>query len=204
MTERNTQRCSQPADQPVRCPCMRRIRPAVQQHDQRPAAPLQVSEPQPVGRDPALPQQTRHQPIIGRHLRPGTQGTTRCSSGTPGAATSRSCRITTAGTPSASRGRPGSIQRLPRFPGISCQCEHTARLGNRPHVARSPITESRDVVRRMAACSPEHLVMNRQPCPGFVVQLRPGRRIHQDLALSLRFNLWDSALREPIHKPRLS
>ena len=64
-------------------PCMRRVRPAVQQHDQRPAAPLQVSEPQPVGRDPAFPQQTRHQPIIGRPLRPGTQGTTRCSSGTP-------------------------------------------------------------------------------------------------------------------------
>ena len=109
----------------------------------RPAArcPLEVSEPQPVGRDPAFPQQTRHQPIIGRRLRPGTQGTTRCSSGTPGAATSRSCRITTtAGTLSPSRDRPGSIQRLPRFPGISRQCEHTARLGNRPpHVARTPI-----------------------------------------------------------------
>jgi len=38
----------------------------MQQHDQRPAAPLQVCEPQPVGRDPAFPQQTRHQPIIGR------------------------------------------------------------------------------------------------------------------------------------------
>ena len=89
-------------------PCMRRVRPAVQQHDQRPAAPLQVSEPQPVGRDPAFPQQTRHQPIISQRLRPGTQGTTRCSSGTPGAATGRSYRITTtAGTPSTSRDRLG-------------------------------------------------------------------------------------------------
>jgi len=45
---------------------------------------------------------------------------------------SRSRRITTGGTPSTSRDRPGSIQRLPRLPGISCHCEHTARPGNRP------------------------------------------------------------------------
>ena len=37
-------------------------------------------------------------------------------------------RITTAGTSSTSRDRPGSIQRLPRCPGIPCQYEHTARL----------------------------------------------------------------------------
>jgi transposase len=55
-------------------PRMRRIRPAVQQHDQRPAATLQVSEPQPVGRDPAFPQQTRHEPIICRRPRPGHPG----------------------------------------------------------------------------------------------------------------------------------
>jgi hypothetical protein len=64
-------------------PGMRRVRPAVQQHDQRPAAPLQVSEPQPVGRDPALPQQTRHHPIIGPAPPPRHSGHHRWPSGTP-------------------------------------------------------------------------------------------------------------------------
>ena len=101
----------------------------------RPAAPLQVSEPQPVGRDPALPQQTRHQPIIGRRLRPGTQGTHQMLIQDSQRRNERPCRITTAGTPSTSRDRPGSIQRPPRLPGISRQCDPP---GNRPpHVARS-------------------------------------------------------------------
>jgi hypothetical protein len=122
-------------------PCMRRVRPAVQQHDQRPAAPLQVSEPQPVGRDPALPQQSSHQPIIGRRLRPAPRASPDAHPGLLAPQRADQCRITTAGTPSTSRDRPGSIRGRQGSPVSPASANTQRDWGNGPpHVARSRTT----------------------------------------------------------------
>ena len=106
----------------------RRIRPAVQQHDQRPAAPLRRANCSPLAATRPSLQQTRHQPMIGLRLRPGTQGTTRCPSRTPSAQ-----QADHAGSRrQARRLRPVTARQHPAaatVPRIPCRYnEHTARL----------------------------------------------------------------------------
>ena len=67
----------------------------------------------------------------------------------------RPCRITTtAGTPSTSRDRPGSIQRPPRLPGISRQCDWETDLLMWPdRLVRSAIARDKPCAARRTPCS---------------------------------------------------